>query len=394
MYISLRDDPRYNYLLVLTLLVGWYLTIYLAVPRLPQAYIGNLPVSTYVIQPLLWLLIALVVYFLPRYRPAAKPTIRRTIIQIALFIALFQISLYVIGGLFSSFGHSPYPFSPLGIAGNIFFVGSMLVGMELSRAWLVNRLGKKHTFLALVFVALLYTMLNTSLAKITGLSFTAESVSFLTSSLLPLLARNLLATVLAYYAGPLASIAYIGLLQAFWWFVPILPDLPWAIESLIGVVVPILGWIVVHGFYQSKTERIRARRVKEGSLIGWVIATVISVSIIWFSVGLFPVHPALVLSGSMRPVMDAGDVAIIVKVDSGAIKEGDIIQFRLGDITVMHRVVEIVETGGSRSFITKGDDNERPDPNPTTAENLIGKTVFTIPKIGWVGIAIKDLFTG
>ena len=127
MYVSLRDDPRYNWWLVLGLLVGLYLLINLAIPLLPGALVGP-----YVVQPLLWALLALSILFLfPRYRPAAKSGLKSSLIQLGLMIGVFQVAMLVIGGLFSGFGESPYDFTPLGITRNFFFVSLALIGMEL-----------------------------------------------------------------------------------------------------------------------------------------------------------------------------------------------------------------------------------------------------------------------
>lgn len=392
MDISIKDDPRYNYWLALGMLAGIYLLINLALPRLPI----DTFVRTYVIQPLLWGLLAWAILVLPGYRPVAKLRLRSSFIQLGLMIGFFQVMLYVIGGLFSSFGKSPSSFTPLGIITNLFFIGSMLVGMELSRAWLINRLGKKHTFLALAFIALLYTLLSIPPAQITGFSLELSSITLVNSTWLPSLAENLLATFLALLAGPLAAIAYRGMLQAFWWFSPILPDLAWAFKGLIGTVVPIIGMVVVNSFYSVLANRGQPRRqtAKEGFPAGWIVTTIIGVVIIWFSVGLFPFHPSVVLSGSMQPIMYAGDIVIIAKIPADMIEEGDVIQFRKeGDITVIHRVVKIQETEGRTLFITKGDANNRPDTDPVIPDNVVGKLVFTIPKVGWAAIAVKSFFT-
>jgi signal peptidase len=310
-------------------------------------------------------------------------------------IGFYQVVILVIGGLFSGFGRSPYTFTPTGILINLVFVGSMLIGMEVSRAWLINRLGKHHTFLALAFVTLVYTLLAIPLGRIRGLGLTLESVAFVNSTLLPSLAENLLASFLALLAGPLAAIAYRGMLQAFWWFCPILPDLPWILRGLIGTVVPIVGLVVVNSFYSSQTQRSKVRRAKEGSLAGWVITTVVAVAIIWFAVGLFPLQPIVVISGSMRPALDVGDVVIIAKVPADTIKPGDIIQFREAEgVAVIHRVVEIHETEAGKFFITQGDANSEPDANPVIPENVVGRAIFDIPKIGWAAIAVKQLFGG
>ena len=150
------------------------------------------------------------------------------------------------------------------------------------------------------------------------------------------------------------------------------------------------------GFYSVKAGRgHHKRRTKGGFPVGWITTSIVGVVIIWFAVGLFPFHPSLVASGSMQPVMNAGDVVIIAKVPADVIKEGDIIQFRkVEQITVMHRVIKIQETEGAKFFITKGDANDEADTDPVIPQNVVGKLVLTVPKIGWVAIVIKSFFTG
>ncbi|MGB6873711.1 MAG: signal peptidase I [Dehalococcoidia bacterium] len=389
MDISLRDDPRYNLWLVFGLLAAIYCLINLVLARLPIDSFYR----TYVVQPVLWGLLAWAILVLPKYRSAGGLRLKTTIIRLALIIGFFQLALYVIGGFFSSFGKSPYSFTPTGILINLVFVGSMLVGMELSRAWLINRLGRKHTLLAVAFVAVLYTLLSMPLARITGLRPELASIAYVNSTVLPVLAENMLASFLALLGGPLAAIAYRGILQAFWWFCPILPNLPWAFKGLIGVVVPIVGLVVANTIRTSRPRHRQARREGEGSLAGWVVTTIVAVAVIWFAVGLFPVHPTTVIGGSMRPTLDVGDVVIVVKAPADTIKPGDIIQFREAEgITTVHRVVEIQETEGNMVFVTQGDANRAPDTDPVLADNVVGKVIFNIPKVGWAAIAVKGLF--
>jgi signal peptidase len=383
-------QPRRATWITIALVAGIYLAINFGLSRVFGSF-----TSTYIVQPLLWLLLAGATLFLPRYRTAARLKDKTSILQLAIIIGFFQVILSVIGGLFSSFGKSPYSFTLTGILTNLFFVGSMLVGMELSRAWLINHLGKKHTFLAITFVAILYTLLSVPLAQISGLKPQVESISYINSTLLPLLAENLLASFFALSAGPVAAIAYRGVIQAFWWFCPILPDMPWAFKGLIGTALPIIGLVVANSLYPPQPRHRQRRPVREGSMAGWIITTIAGVAIIWFAVGLFPFHPALVASNSMTPTMNVGDVVIIAKVPADIIKTGDIIQFRTKEeVSVMHRVVEIRETDGAKLFITKGDANSEPDTNPVIPDNLMGKAIFTVRKIGWASIVVKNFFTG
>jgi len=107
------------------------------------------------------------------------------------------------------------------------------------------------------------------------------------------------------------------------------------------------------------------------------------------------VHPTTVISGSMRPTLDVGDVVIIAKVSADTVKPGDIIQFREAEgVTTVHRVVEVREIEGKRVFITQGDANRAPDPDPVLTDNVVGKVIFNIPKVGWAAIAVKEFFMG
>jgi len=391
MVTPLAIQPKRAIWITIALLVGIYLAMNLGLAKVIGGFVG-----TYLMIPLLWLIIGVAVIFLPRYRTAAKLKDKSSILQLALMIGFFQMVLFIVGGLFTGFGKSPYSFTPTGILTNLLFVAAMLFGMEFSRAWLVNHLGRKHVFLALASVAIIYTLLSVPLTQLTGLRLEVGSIDFINSTFLPSLAENLLTTFLALLGGPVPALLYRGILQAFWWFSPVLPDLPWMFKGLIGTALPIVGLVLMNSLYSPQTGRKKAIRAESGSITGWIITTVAAVGIIWFAVGLFPFQPALVGSGSMEPKMYPGDVVIIAKVPADNIQTGDIIQFRVPEeVTIMHRVIEIQETEeGGKVFITKGDANDEPDSEPVIPQNVVGKAVLTIPKIGWASVAVKQFFTG
>jgi len=118
--------------------------------------------------------------------------------------------------------------------------------------------------------------------------------------------------------------------------------------------------------------------------------------IIWFASGVFPIKPVLVPSGSMEPVIRPGDVVLTAPVKPELIKKGDVIEFRdtKQDINIIHRVIRIEGTGSSRVFYTQGDANGAPDADPVSPQAVLGKTVMTIPRIGWISIYVKSIFSG
>ena len=190
------------------LLVGLLAAIYLII-NMVLPHVGlNPQIATYLIQPLLWIILIVVVKILPGYRPLGKSSKKSVFVQFALGIAGIQILLYIIGGLFSGFGKSPSSFTLLGITENIFYVGTMLVGMELSRAWLVTRFGKKNTFMVIFLATLVFTIISIPLGQITGFQLRITSSNQVISSWLPLLAENMAASLLVLTGGASASLAF------------------------------------------------------------------------------------------------------------------------------------------------------------------------------------------
>ena len=97
-------------------------------------------------------------------------------------------------------------------------------------------------------------------------------------------------------------------------------------------------------------------------------------------------HYEPVYTGSMEPAIPVGSVVVIKPADTETLKIGDIICFKLSEPTsITHRIINITEEG----FITKGDANEDPDQWIVKKENVIGKAIFTIPFIGYIGYFVR-----
>ena len=92
-----------------------------------------------------------------------------------------------------------------------------------------------------------------------------------------------------------------------------------------------------------------------------------------------------VLTQSMEPAMPVGSAIYVKRCDPQALRQGDIITFRLSEATGLvetHRVVE--NDTQARQLITKGDANALPDVDPVSYERVVGKVVICIPVLGTV----------
>lgn len=87
-----------------------------------------------------------------------------------------------------------------------------------------------------------------------------------------------------------------------------------------------------------------------------------------------------VLSGSMKPKIQPGDVVVITNKKNNNLKINDIITFKEDNDIVTHRIIDIKDNG----YVTKGDNNNSIDSDIVPFDNVIGKVLFHIPKIGYV----------
>lgn len=90
-----------------------------------------------------------------------------------------------------------------------------------------------------------------------------------------------------------------------------------------------------------------------------------------------------VITGSMSPAIEAGDIIVTRSVDFEDLKKGDIITFKIGNKTLItHRIVGVNDNG---SFVTKGDANSMEDIDLIVNQaNIIGKYFIKIPKGGYI----------
>ncbi len=135
----------------------------------------------------------------------------------------------------------------------------------------------------------------------------------------------------------------------------------------------------------------RSERHQSSTLLNWTVPVLLMGLLIWTSIGLAGFRPVSIVTGSMKPAIDAGDLVIVRNVPPEEIGVGDIIQFshEHGSMTVVHRVVD---TRDQEVFITKGDANLTRDAEPVPADRVLGRVEICIPKVGWLPIYIKNFF--
>jgi signal peptidase len=143
------------------------------------------------------------------------------------------------------------------------------------------------------------------------------------------------------------------------------------------------------GGYNMIQEKEHSIRHRVGNIIGFaVILALLPVLIINItlivksfinadevpSVGGY--LPLIVLTDSMEPNIQSGDLIICRKTDPASVEVGDVISFfdpaGNGTGVVSHRVTSIINEDGVISFRTQGDANKAEDTAVVPSENLVG----------------------
>jgi len=101
----------------------------------------------------------------------------------------------------------------------------------------------------------------------------------------------------------------------------------------------------------------------------------------------FGFRSATVMSGSMTPTLNVGDIVIERPIEPAAARIGDVITFTDPEDEnrlLTHRVRSIKVKGDEFTFTTKGDANNTEEKWHIAAGGTIGRANMSIPKVGYL----------
>ncbi len=98
----------------------------------------------------------------------------------------------------------------------------------------------------------------------------------------------------------------------------------------------------------------------------------------------------VIISGSMQPNINIGDIVVVKKVDINELQVEDIISYRKGKDVITHRINKIETKDKEVVIKTKGDSNNVEDSYEITQESIEGKVVKIIPNIGKLNLLLQN----
>ncbi|HEX9123628.1 MAG TPA: signal peptidase I [Actinomycetota bacterium] len=102
-----------------------------------------------------------------------------------------------------------------------------------------------------------------------------------------------------------------------------------------------------------------------------------------------------VLSGSMSPTIQVGDIVVVKQMSALEARVGDVVTFREPSDPgrlITHRVRKISVADGVVSFETKGDANTSVEEWTVASGGSIGVVLYRVPKLGYVLFHVRGPF--
>ena len=349
--------------------------------------------NLYVINPLFWLILSIILTVFIKNNYENKK-LKRNILQYTTVAVLVYIIVYMVSGLFVTFGKNPYNTSFIGLLKNLWMFGIPICAKEFIRYKLINNVYKKDEVKTAVLISIVYVLIDIEYSRFIGHSYaTLTIIKYVSQVIIPNIAKNILFSYIAIHSDAIPAMMYQLITNLYYWISPILPNTPWAMTSILDTVIPTILFLYIRyekNILTPKKDKQEIINTNPGNIIPLIIIIILA---IWFALGLFPIKPIAIATGSMEQELYTGDVAIIKKCKSNDVNVGDIIEYKMEGYTVVHRIVEKKQRNGYFYFITKGDKNNSPDKDEVKENQLIGKVIFKIKYIGYPAIWFNQLKT-
>ena len=351
-------------------------------------------IMTSVINPLFYIITFIISILLSNADHNQRIKAKVNKYQTMFILIISYLIIYVLLGLFLGYVKSIYSHAFLGILKNIWDYIIPIIFIELIRNILVrNSCNSKIVFLIIV---LLFTLIDIDLFNIISLTNKAEIFKSTFSIILPAVIKNLSLTYISKTSGYTTNLIYLLPQKLTNIILPIFPDLDWYFISLLGILLPVFAFIIIKHL-DDKIESSKSKsRIKKEKPIRIIILITPLIIFCLFVAGIFKYKPTAIVSNSMHPIFDRGDVVIIEKLDrkkSRNLKKYDIIEYKLNNIIVAHRIIHIEKhNDGSILYITKGDNNNTADNEKVSSNQIIGIVKFRIPKVGYPSVWLNDFF--
>ncbi len=368
-----------------------YISIYACITIILS--INNIIFYTNIINPLFWggiftYLIHDVKHYYVRFS-SNKKYLAYTIIVVCVYLIIFFYFGFIFG-----FVKSPYNHKIGAILENFIIYILPIIGIEFTRFVLVNRNKKNKKIL--IFITIILILLEIQYNTIKNLYYEKEEFfKYILSNVIPLISYSSLYTYLILKGLYLLPIVCRVIHKFITFTLPLLPKTNWFMIGTIGVISPTIIYVLFKYVFMKQSNDIRKKQKNLGTKISYIITISLSIILVCFMLGIFKYEPIAILSNSMTPTFNRGDVLIYKKLNEDELKKipkTSIIVYSIGEQNIAHRIVEVIKEKDTILYRTKGDHNNASDLNLVKTDQIKGIYMFHIKYIGYPSVWLYDYF--
>lgn len=134
--------------------------------------------------------------------------------------------------------------------------------------------------------------------------------------------------------------------------------------------------------HRSSHDVLDWGRVVVGTLARAVLLTLLGMALWAAAPALIGWHPTTVMTGSMEPRLQVGDVVVSRPVSPAELRQGQVLLYDDPDQPGELRMHRYVENGKNGTIVTKGDANPQNDSTPIERSAVHGVAFIKIPLVG------------
>lgn len=309
-------------------------------------------------------------------------------------ISFIHIIIYFYIGFIFGFSKSPYNHELLTGLKNVVMKIFPILSIELIRSVIATR--NKDNKIKLVTLIIFLILLEINYNTLINLySNKKELFEYICANVLPIISCNMLYTYLTLKGSYTLVLVYRLYKEIVPLLLPILPDINWFISGTVGILSPTIVYLLFQYYFTKQTkDRIKKQKNLSEKII-YGITIIFLITLICFMLGLFKYEPITILSNSMAPSFNRGDIVIYKKLNNSELKqisENSIIIYSIGEQNIAHRVVDRTKENNTVLYQTKGDSNNVADTNLVQIDQIKGVYTLHIKYIGFPSVWLYDYF--
>lgn len=314
---------------------------------------------------------------------------KKRVVKIATLTVIIGIGLTYAFGAFSGFLKNGYSLAIINIIKNTFPPIFIIVFTEMFRYNFIR--SNKDKFSMIVIITILLSILEIQISVSPTVKWGLQEIFiFVTTLIIPIIAKNMLLGYLTYEVGYQPCLIYRLILELYIYFVPYVPKMGDYIKSMFGLCLPMAVYMYSSREIDEEDYGEEKEFRQKNSKLAKIPAYIFVFVFVALVSRVFPVFAVGIGSGSMTGALNKYDAAVAYRVGENSIKENDIIVFQTQDKIIIHRVVEIEEINGAKHFRTKGDVSATRDSFDTTIDKVYGKVFLRVPYIAYPSVWLTE----